>query len=263
VAASEFSTDERIVAYRNFAAEAVGSAKSCGNEANAALFLNVARQWIKLAELLEARRTGAAGLHGVRSLPTGQEETIGSRGFQAFWGELSPCSHIVEIYEDDQKFLDHLAEFVAGGIVQDEAVIIIATPQHRLALTKRLAATGFDVSSITRADQLLLLDAEETISQFCIREWPDEELFSDVIGGVLERATKHGRKVRAFGEMVALLWAKGLCGATIRLEHLWTDFCRRQSFSLFCAYPKIGFTGNAAEDMARVCGVHSHVFQAA
>jgi hypothetical protein len=35
-----------------------------------------------------------------------------------------------------------------------------------------------------------------------------------------QRGTRHGRKVRAFGEMVALMWARGECGATVMLEHL-------------------------------------------
>jgi hypothetical protein len=101
------------------------------------------------------------------------------------------------------------------------------------------------------------------IAKFFVDEWPDEDLFRQVIVDVLQVAACRGRKVRAFGEMVALLWAKGLCGATIRLEHLWTEFCRSQSFSLFCAYPKSGFTENAADDMARVRQVHSEVFEGA
>jgi hypothetical protein len=45
-----------------------------------------------------------------------------------------------------------------------------------------------------------------------------------------------------FGEMVALLWARGQAAATVRLEHLWQQFCKEHAFSVFCAYPKAGFT---------------------
>lgn len=185
---------------------------------------------------------------------------MSSQGFDAFWGELSPCSHVVEIYEDDDAFIEHLTEFVSGGLVQDEAIIIIATPMHRLALVKHLAARTFDIAAAMKDGQLILLDAEEIIAQFFTHDWPNEHLFHKVIGEVLERATRKNRKVRAFGEMVALLWAKGLCGATIRLEHLWTDFCRKQAFCLFCAYPKSGFTQNPAVDIVRVRDAHSAVF---
>jgi hypothetical protein len=187
---------------------------------------------------------------------------MAQQAFDAFWGELSPCSHVVEIYEDDAAFTEHLTEFVSGGLVQDEAVVIIATPIHRLSLVNRLVARGFDVSAAIDEGRLILSDAQETVAKFFLHDWPDEYLFQKVIGEVLQQATRNGRKVRAFGEMVALLWAKGLCGATIRLEHLWTDFCRKQAFSLYCAYPKSGFTDSPAVDIERVRDSHSAVFAA-
>jgi hypothetical protein len=187
---------------------------------------------------------------------------MGRQAFDAFWAELSPCAHVVQIYEDDALFLDNLAEFVAGGLKLDEAVIVIATPQHREGLRKRLTARGIDVAGARSRDQLIVLDAQETMSQFLVDTWPDDELFKQAIGSVLDKATRNGRKVRAFGEMVALMWAQGFCGATIRLEHLWTDLCRSRAFSLFCAYPKTGFTANAADDIARVCALHSTVHEA-
>jgi hypothetical protein len=184
---------------------------------------------------------------------------MAQRGFDAFWAELSPCAHVVQIYEDDSVFLDNLAEFVAGGLVQGEAVVVIATPQHRAGLRSKLIGKGIDVARAQNAEQLLLLDAEETMSKFLIDAWPDEHLFRSTIGEILATATARGRKVRAFGEMVAVMWANGYCGATIRLEHLWTELCREQAFSLFCAYPKAGFTTDAAEDLDRVRDAHSSV----
>lgn len=185
---------------------------------------------------------------------------MGRRGFDAFWAELGPCSHVVEIYENEGTFLTNLAEFVAGGLANGEAAVIIATPQHRAILRSKLGAMGFDLDAATRSDQLILLDAEETIAKFMINEWPQDYLFHKVIGEVLARAVGPGQKVRAFGEMVALMWAKGLCGATVKLEHLWTDLCRKLDFSLFCAYPKIGFTVRPDADIARVCDLHSATF---
>jgi hypothetical protein len=186
---------------------------------------------------------------------------MGRRGYDAFWAELSPCEHVVQVYEDDSAFLDTLAEFVVGGLVRGEAVIVIATPLHRAGLQQRLTANLIDHAAAQASDQLILMDAEETLTQFLIDKWPNDALFFEVIGRVLERAQRGGRKVRAFGEMVAVMWARGYCGATIRLEHLWTDLCREKAFSLFCAYPKVGFTQDAAHDIAHVCALHSKVLQ--
>ena len=86
------------------------------------------------------------------------------------------------------------------------------------------------------------MDAQETLSKFMVKGLPDEELFTQVVTGLLERARNGGRRVRAFGEMVAVLWSQGHNGATVRLEHLWHKFCQTEAFSLFCAYPRSGFT---------------------
>jgi hypothetical protein len=59
--------------------------------------------------------------------------------------------------------------------------------------------------------------------------------------------------------MVALLWAQGHSGATVHLEHLWHALCAAESFALFCAYPKNGFTQDAAASMQEICEAHSKV----
>jgi hypothetical protein len=87
---------------------------------------------------------------------------------------------------------------------------------------------------------LISLDAEEMIRKFMANGWADDELFFQLVADILARATKNGRKVRAFGEMVTVMWAKGFYGAAVRLEHLWHRLCAENSFTLFCAYPKIG-----------------------
>jgi hypothetical protein len=177
-----------------------------------------------------------------------------------FWAEVSPCDHVVQIYENDETFLDPLEGFVAGGFRAGDAVVIIATGAHRNALNARLIVQGFDVNALQESDQYIVLDADMTLAKFMINGWPDEVLFNKTVNELLLRARVQGRKVRAFGEMVAVLWAEGHTAATIRLEHLWHQLCETESFSLFCAYPKSGFTKNPHESMKEICDVHSKVF---
>ena len=93
-----------------------------------------------------------------------------------------------------------------------------------------------------------------------VRGWPDEELFQEVITGVLQRAQGSGRRrVRAFGEMVALLWSRGEVAATVQLEHLWNRLCQQEGFSLFCAYPTVGFTQEMSKSVGEICAAHSQI----
>jgi len=176
---------------------------------------------------------------------------------QVFWGEIAPCEHVVQIYENDSVFLDLLAGFVSGGVNVGESVIVIATAAHLKELNAKLTAGGLDVSFLVADHLFIPLDAEKTLSKFMVNDWPDENLFNRVVSELIMKAKGQGRKVRAFGEMVAILWAKGQVGATVRLEQLWNKFCENEAFCLFCAYPKSGFTQDASESVMHICGAHS------
>jgi hypothetical protein len=176
-----------------------------------------------------------------------------------FWGEIAPCDHVVQIYEDNNVFLDVLAGFVGNGINSGESTIIIATDEHLAALDARLRAHGVHVDALISSDQYIPLNAEETLATFMVNDWPDEELFQQTVRGLIKRAQVNNRKVRAFGEMVAILWAKGHNGATVHLEHLWNQICAEEALCLFCAYPKAGFTKDARESVMHICGAHSRI----
>ncbi|HTW51905.1 MAG TPA: MEDS domain-containing protein [Stellaceae bacterium] len=180
-----------------------------------------------------------------------------------FWAELSACEHFVQVYENDGAFLATLANFIHGGLARGDAAIVIATEAHREGLKALLTERGVDVSAYRRDHRYLALDAEETLARFMVNGWPDDDLFESVIQGVLRQARgMQGRNIVAFGEMVALLWARGDSGATVRLEYLWQQLCEKKLFQLFCAYPKIGFTEAPAESIARLCDLHSKVLAA-
>ena len=185
----------------------------------------------------------------------------GSAEPQHFWGEVAPRDHFVQIYDDETVFLDSLVRFVADGLRAGDGIVIIATEAHRAVLDRRLEERGFALGPARASDQFIALDAVETLSRFMVDGWPDEAKFKETVAGLLKRAGGDGRRVRAFGEMVALLWAQGHCAATVRLEHLWHRFCSEDSFSLLCAYPKSGFTEDAADSIRQICDAHSHVVE--
>jgi hypothetical protein len=174
---------------------------------------------------------------------------------------MSPCEHTVQIYEEDETFLNTLEDFVCDGLDGGEGVIVIATEPHRKALNTRLIARGIDLEFASSRKHYLALDAEETMMRFLVTGWPDGGLFESVVARLLADARGTGRRVRAFGEMVALMWARGMNGGTVRLEHLWHQLCRKEGFPLFCAYPRTGFTQDTHASLREICDAHSRVLR--
>ena len=185
---------------------------------------------------------------------------FGSRTPQIFWGEMAPCEHIVQIYGDETVFADALEGFVSAGLEAGESAIVIATQAHLDALDARMRALDVDLERARLEDRYIAVRAEEMLKEFMVQSWPDEARFKEAVGGLIARARKDDRKVRAFGEMVAVLWAQGHVAATVHLEWLWNRLCREERFPLFCAYPKMGLEKEAVVSIGDVCAAHSRVF---
>lgn len=165
--------------------------------------------------------------------------------------EWSGCGHFVELYASDETLLRNLAAFVQDGLVRGEAVVVIATPDHCRGLEQRLAE--MDEAPPRVGDNLHLLDANECLASFMVNGWPDKTLFFGTMTDLVRRASAGGRKIRLFGEMVALLWERRACESTVRLEYLWDELCARENLPLFCAYPRRSL---AAGPRALVDGIH-------
>ena len=85
---------------------------------------------------------------------------------------------------------------------------------------------------------MIFLDAREMLSTFMVGSMPDPERFKSAVGSVIERSGRRTDRpcVRAYGEMVDLLWKDGNPAAAIWLEELWNDLASTHSFSLMCTY---------------------------
>ena len=166
------------------------------------------------------------------------------------------CLHEVQFYEHETFLISRVSDFLGAALSAGHAAVVIATPEHRASFVQALARNGG-----TSGDDLLLLDARDTLQQFMVNDELDEARFFDLLGNIIVQATQGGtRKLHAFGEMVALLCADGRPQTALQLEHLWNQLARQHDFSLLCAYPVAAF---AAEEHAHtfdaICSAHSHV----
>lgn len=175
------------------------------------------------------------------------------------WEDVAPGDHSVQIYVDSQSFLDALEGFASGGLRQGDSVVVIATERHRLALERKLARRGYNLEDARRNHRFIMLDAAATLRQFVDGGRLDREKFNAWTNDLISRLRGNGRRVRAFGEMVALLWEQGAHAATIELEALWAELCEREDLCVFCAYPRSGFTDAHIDSLQTICAHHARV----
>jgi PAS domain S-box-containing protein len=173
------------------------------------------------------------------------------------------ASHVVQFYENEHFLAAAVADFLAEGFRAGNPVVVIATAEHREVFTSRLRSKGIDASRATRTGQLQMLDARETLDRFMSGPNPDSALFNEVIGGLLGKTVegKSKTEIRAYGEMVDLLWKDGNTDGAVRLEELWNDLAASYSFKLLCAYAMGNFYKEAhAGHFQEICRQHGQVF---
>ncbi len=171
--------------------------------------------------------------------------------------------HVVQFYEDDAQLAHTVGGYLTAAIEDGAVAIVIATEAHRDAFEKALEAAGLDPAACRLDGRLIVLDAAGTMARFVHHGQVDPDGFRETIGPVVAGAADTGRPVRAYGEMVALLWEAGDVLAAIRLEEAWNALAREIPFGLVCGYPSESVRGEEnADALSQVCHLHSSVLDA-
>ncbi len=158
--------------------------------------------------------------------------------WQTFIQRPQPADHGVQIYEDVDDLARSVGRFLSAGFETGAPAIVIATGEHRQHLLRDVEGRGADVALLRRSGQLVVRDAEETLAAFMVGELPSPERFAVVVGGLIDEVASRfpGQTIRAFGEMVDVLCARGQAEAAMALEELWNELARERSFALLCGY---------------------------
>jgi len=177
--------------------------------------------------------------------------------------DIGKHEHFVQFYESDDFLTSSVAQYAGDGLLAGEAAVVVATADHRRDIERQIEARGCNLAAARHNGTYLAFDARETLDQFTSNGGLDRERFDNVVGKVIASATAGSQKLRAFGEMVALLWTDSKREAAIHLEELWNQQQRSHPFSLFCAYPMRAFSTSADTQLLHdVCACHSRVIPA-
>jgi hypothetical protein len=162
--------------------------------------------------------------------------------------------HIVQTYQDPAFLAEAVAQYIGAGLHMGEACVVIARPAHRALISRALGSAR---------SSLFMFDAEETLAR-CMREGcPDWQRFEQAIGELIAGLRLENPGVRAYGEMVDLLWQRGEQSSALALEQFWNRLARRHAFPVFCAYRLDNLDDTAyGGPLESVCRAHTHLIPA-
>jgi DcmR-like sensory protein len=169
--------------------------------------------------------------------------------------------HAVQFYGCDESLFSTVAGFVGEGLVAGQPAILIATQSHRDGIVTALEKRYINVERARRLGDLVLLDANEMLEMFLIAGMPNVELFEQHVGGIIGQTLRDRGAhtvVRAYGEMVDVLWKGGRTDAAMSLELLWNRLASTHHFALLCGY-SMGNFYKRIDQFQQVCAQHSHV----
>lgn len=178
---------------------------------------------------------------------------------------LEPEEHVVQLYGTDDRLLTlNVGRYLSEGLKRGDGLLVIATAEHRGSFVRFLNGEP-NYSRAVLEGRLVFLDAEATLMRFLVNGAPDPALFNSVVGDALRsvQARSGHTGVRAYGEMVGLLWKEERYDAASKLEELWNGLLKTNEVSLFCAYPIDVFSPEfqVAKLDALLCA-HTHLLPA-
>jgi hypothetical protein len=167
--------------------------------------------------------------------------------------------HHLQLFDSSKSLAETVAAYLMAGFKRGEPLLIVATPEHRELLTRKLEEAGINVRDAMISSRLTLIDAAQTLDKFMRRDAPSASAFDEVVGTLVGRIA-NGSRVCIYGEMVDVLAARGNYRAAHQLEEMWNDLGRRESFTLFCGYAS-GHFGDpkTAAVLADICDAHGEL----
>jgi hypothetical protein len=168
--------------------------------------------------------------------------------------------HLVQFYDTESFLVETVCSVLTPALGAGDAAIVVATDTHRKLFEAAFRRAGIDVDAAIDDGRYLPFDAEAVLRCFMIDGRPDAATFQRTIGAVFDVASEGERRIRVYGEMVALLWDDGDVASALALEDLWNDLAAIHAFDLLCAYPMRAFEDEASTvAFKRICKQHTTV----
>jgi hypothetical protein len=181
--------------------------------------------------------------------------------WSTFLESAPPAGHGVQLYVELDELAVSVGTFLDAGFRAGEPALVIATAGHKQAFCDELERRGWKLDELQEQGLLTHHDADETLAALLDGDMPSADRFHQVIGSAVDEVASRfsERTIRAFGEMVDLLFQRGDESAAIALEELWNGLLEPRKVALLCAYELDVFNLDAQTSaLPEIIRTHTH-----
>ena len=199
-----------------------------------------------------------------RDLPSALDQALLGRLFvpslTSLYRLAEAGAHAMQVYGDDESFLDGLATLFDLALRLGDATAVIAPERLRQSLGDRLRTRGWDVEGSSGHKRYLAVDANDALNRFMRDGLPDENRLAEIVAEMqqyrLAVAERETSRLTIFGNMSMLLTAQDNTKAAAALENGWDRLTRGLPFLTICGYSTSCFHGDVSDLRSRVRTEH-------
>jgi len=153
--------------------------------------------------------------------------------------EAEPHDHLVHLYgRDHHALVTNAGRFFRVGLRRGDSLLAIATLEHCDGFARELYREP-EYQPAVRDGRIMFLDAEHVLAQCSVGARLALDQLETLITSILEelRRRRQSAPIRAYGEMVGVLWQAGKVDVAVDLERCWQRLVVQNDLSLVCGYP--------------------------
>lgn len=147
-------------------------------------------------------------------------------------------AHVVRIYRKSSFLQRSVVSWVKPALDHGGGAVLVCTTGNASRILSGMREEGLDAASLADEGRIVVVPAEEFMRGFMRNGRPDEATFARLAGNVFAKVREAcgGRDVRAWGEMVNLLWKRGNAAGARALEDAWNGVIATERIRLLCSY---------------------------
>jgi hypothetical protein len=118
-------------------------------------------------------------------------------------------------------------------VKRGERIVLLVTAGHWTSVRELLVWSDIDFDAVMRDEQIVVVDAESVLSEIAPQRSIDTQRFQSLLEETLALVQP---PLRAFGEVVSLIAARGQLDSAIEIEELGHALAHDAHTSVLCAY---------------------------